>query len=295
MFGDTHGHLRLMFRLCRLWQIQHRVFLDGILQCGDLGYFPNPENVDKATRRFARNDPEELGFRYFTRPAPQARDARLEELLLGQESGYGNVRCPVYFCHGNHEDFQSLSLAVDGADCMAVDCFDRLMWLRPGYVHQLDGLAIAALGGGAESLDTPDDDYGVDEPWKWVGSKACRELAGKDVDLLISHVAPMGVGGASDRHGSRRLRRVVERMQPSYHFYAHHKDPLSPVQIGATKCFWLNDVNFSRQGKGIRMPLEPGCMGILTWIDRARHDFQVVTDKWFAQVVFLNWQQDLLP
>jgi hypothetical protein len=31
VFGDTHGHLRLMFRLCRLWQIQHRVFLDGIL------------------------------------------------------------------------------------------------------------------------------------------------------------------------------------------------------------------------------------------------------------------------
>ena len=52
VIGDVHGHLRLMFQLCRLWQVQTGVHLDLVLQCGDLGFFPDPARLDKATQRF---------------------------------------------------------------------------------------------------------------------------------------------------------------------------------------------------------------------------------------------------
>ena len=40
-----------------LWQLRHKRHLDGILQCGDLGYFPDLSRIDDATRRFADEDP----------------------------------------------------------------------------------------------------------------------------------------------------------------------------------------------------------------------------------------------
>jgi len=60
VFGDVHGHLRLMFQLCRLWQKEHKIHLDGVLQCGDIGFFPDISRVDSATRQYAKRDPEEL-------------------------------------------------------------------------------------------------------------------------------------------------------------------------------------------------------------------------------------------
>ena len=72
--GDTHGHLRLMFQLCRLWQLCHDQRLDAVLQCGDLGFFPYPGTVDGATRRYSRHDPEELAFsKYFESPGHLSR------------------------------------------------------------------------------------------------------------------------------------------------------------------------------------------------------------------------------
>ncbi len=38
IFGDVHGHFRLMFQLCRHWQRNSGVHLDGILLCGDIGF-----------------------------------------------------------------------------------------------------------------------------------------------------------------------------------------------------------------------------------------------------------------
>ncbi len=52
VFRDTHGHLRLMFPLCRHCQLNHGPHLDVTLQRGDLGFYPDLGMDDKATRRF---------------------------------------------------------------------------------------------------------------------------------------------------------------------------------------------------------------------------------------------------
>jgi Icc-related predicted phosphoesterase len=287
VFGDTHGHLRLMFQLCRLWQIEHQIHLDAVFQCGDLGYFPNPENLDKATRRYVKKDPEELGFKYFVKPKPE-KDAKLAEILSGDKNDLNSVSCPVYFCHGNHEDFQELASEVGNASIKAIDFFERLHWLRPGHVLQIEGIKVASLGGGAEAQDTPEDDHGLDEPWKWVNNKACEQLIDKKFDILLSHTSPKGIGGASDQWGSERLRTVIELCQPEYNFFAHHKEEIMPANIDKTKCHWLNDVNFIR-GNRMIWALEKGCMGILIWEDEDNHEFEIIDEPWMQKVDSLNW------
>jgi hypothetical protein len=61
IFGDLHGRILPAFRLASAWSREHGVAMFGLLQVGDLGYFPDPSRLDKATARFAAQDPLELG------------------------------------------------------------------------------------------------------------------------------------------------------------------------------------------------------------------------------------------
>ncbi|MCK4303627.1 MAG: metallophosphoesterase [Candidatus Eisenbacteria sp.] len=300
IFGDTHGHLRLMFQLARFWQKNHGVHLDGILQCGDLGFFPNPDMLDKATRKFADRDPEELGFsRYFVRPepprtAPPRSDPCLERTLRGDASDLNTVRCPVIFCHGNHEDFQALERLPVNQVFVAVDVFDRVHLLRSGYIVTHAGLQLAALGGGVEP-EGVENDHGLAEPWKWVGYRACERLLQLHrgaVDMLLAHCAPHCYEGGAPAYGSKRLRQVIEHLQPTCVFFSHHKGPIAPYAIGRTNCFWLNDVNFATGSGGINVcgNLNSGCMGILEWETSGEYSFDVVAEPWFAGVTPVNWQ-----
>jgi len=58
---------------------------------------------------------------------------------------------------------------------------------------------------------------------------------------------------------------------------------------GATRCFWLNDVAFERHRRGLDQPLEPGCMGLLTWPDPERADFAVLAEDWLRGVTSRGW------
>jgi hypothetical protein len=49
VLGDVHGHLSLAFRVLRRWEQETGVRLDLALQVGDLGAFPPPFRLDKAT------------------------------------------------------------------------------------------------------------------------------------------------------------------------------------------------------------------------------------------------------
>ncbi|MEO1435704.1 MAG: hypothetical protein AAFV80_09225 [Bacteroidota bacterium] len=62
LFADIHGKFRLPFKLCDYYQQSTGERIDLILQCGDLGAFPNLDRLDKATIRHASNDRDELGF-----------------------------------------------------------------------------------------------------------------------------------------------------------------------------------------------------------------------------------------
>ena len=295
VFGDTHGHLRLMFQLCRLWQRETGRLLDGILQCGDLGFFPQSGRLDDATAQLALENPEELGFaRFFKWPEPQEDDSRLQQWLFGPADPLDTVAVPAVWCHGNHEDFEELELAVGGANCIAVDAFQRLMYLRSGFTTSVAGVNVGAIGGGVERTEGGSSrrrsDPGNKHPWATVDRKACDRLSesGNQIDVLISHVAPRADHGDA-RFGSNSARRANEGSQPLYHFFAHHRKPVPLFAIGQCSCVWLNDVGFKHQGTGVYGNLKPGCMGILRWQSRTGHEFEIVSEPWFRDVHAGTW------
>src|SRR5581483_4576115 len=151
LFSDIHGHLRLMLRLIRNWQLVHATRLDAALIAGDLGCFPDPSKFDRATRRWVERDPEEAGFsKYFASPV-----AEVERLFEGE---FG-VHCPILFVAGNHEDYDHLGAAgVQGPargapqDTFPVDCYRRIHCVRDGAIVEIHGedqarLRIAGLWG----------------------------------------------------------------------------------------------------------------------------------------------------
>jgi len=299
VFGDVHGHIRLLFQLARLWQMQHGRHLEGILQCGDLGFFPESGKLDEATSRFSTEDPEELGFaRFFRWPEPLEKDERLEEWLFGPGDSVETVRVPVVWCHGNHEDFLELAAAAGGADCAAVDTFGRLLYLRSGSTTDVAGVTVGALGGGpARGRDRhfhQVSGHGPDHEAAWRGlhQKACDQLVANSdrLDILISHAGPRSDDGVMSRSGSDILRWVLESSRPRYHFFAHHRGPVDSFRIADTQCFWLNDVSFEHRGTDSYGALHTGCMGILRWRNADDHEFAVVDEDWLRTMDHGNWR-----
>lgn len=287
VFGDPHGHFRLMFELCRRWQLANGVHLDGIFVCGDIGYFPDISKLDKATKRFAERDPEELGIAEFFRlPQPLSNDPLLEETLLGPPDELATVRCDVKCCHGNHEDFDELAKVTGNSALASIDFFDRLYLLRSGEVTEFAGIKVGALGGAPETEDSEDELLG-----KNVSRRGAHRLKKQSIDILLTHGSPIAIGGESEQWGSVLIRDVIETCQPAYNFFGHHRSPIAPANIHRTQCIWFNDVNFQpvRSQKHLG-PLEPGCMGILKWTDQEKHTLQVIDDRWFCALTGANWR-----
>src|SRR5215212_10759108 len=99
VFGDLHGRILPAFKLAVAWQREHGTAVAGLLQVGDLGYFPDPQRLDKATLRHARDDPLELGSQLVAEPSREA-----DEIFFGPESPPEGL----WFTAGNHEDFDLL-------------------------------------------------------------------------------------------------------------------------------------------------------------------------------------------
>src|ERR1700733_11979062 len=98
IFGDLHGRILPAFRLASAWGREHGVALSGLLQVGDLGYFPDPTRLDKATARFAADDPLELGTQLVAAPSLEA-----DAVFHGEGYDVGHL----WFTAGNHEDFDA--------------------------------------------------------------------------------------------------------------------------------------------------------------------------------------------
>jgi predicted phosphodiesterase len=291
VFGDVHGHLRLMFQLCRLWQLEHCAQLDGVFLCGDLGFFPNLSRLDKATRQFGARDPEELGFaRFFLQPESPERDDLLEKILQGEPGDLNTVAARIIWCHGNHEDFKELARLVGSATTAPVDRFGALEWIRSGSIEEVAGIRVGAVGGGPERADAAPPGFGSHGVWKTVTEAACDELRHEEFDVLITHCGPTAVPGL-EASGSELISDLLRSSKALYHFYSHHETPHAPATIGTTRSFWLTDVNFDRayRGGASRGRVHSGCMGILGWSHREDHEFQIVDEPWIDGVTGVNW------
>ncbi len=73
VFADVHGRILLAFKVVERYQRETGIQIDLILQCGDVGIFPDVHRLDKATLRHADEDDSELGFsQHFLYPNREA-------------------------------------------------------------------------------------------------------------------------------------------------------------------------------------------------------------------------------
>lgn len=277
IFGDLHGKILPAFRLAAAWSSDHAVALDGLLQVGDLGYFPDPTRIDKATLRHAETDPLELGTSDIVHVNPLA-DAVFEE---------PHAAPGLWFTAGNHEDFTALEqLAADAGrePAFAVDAYGRVRAIKDGCVQAFaDGPRVGAIwgvdrGGPNARQNLP--------PRGYIAEKAVDRLLHESggCDVLLTHDAPCDA--VRPGYGSELLATLIELARPAFAFFGHYRGDGGPAagDFGATAVYHMAGLELG----GKSGTPAPGSVGVLTWGEEPR--FEYVPDEWLRTFSRHNWK-----
>lgn len=276
IFGDLHGRILPAFRIALAWQREHEELLAGLLQVGDLGYFPDPSRLDKATKRHAERDPLELGAQFVANRSKQA-DALFAEPDLPEA---------LWFTTGNHEDYVAIEDCRHGAGCtredFPVDYYHRIRCIRDGKVVTLPGgLRVGAL-------------WGIDDqapnarrrilPAACIQYRSATQLCGVSFDVLLTHDAPRDAVFVDS--GSEAIQTILRLAQPAFHFFGHYHTPgrLAECSYQPTQVNHMHGLEFRGRGG----TAEEGSVGILRW-DANQGHFEYVDPGWLRTITRHNW------
>lgn len=245
-FGDTHGHLELMWNTAVDWQMRNGR-LDFIVQIGDFGIWPTPEGIDKATRYHMEKDGMKVGGDF-------------QDYLAGLKQ----IPIPTYFIRGNHEDqeylrkleLQQQELSPHKVWNCAIEILPNLLYIPDGYVVDILGVRFAGWGGNfAYKTWKQDMSY-----WRTDGRRLnhmtrdrFERLIRSQFDVLLTHDAPIGSGVVGKAgvdipydeqtgNGCPPIRDLIDHCQPRYqingHWHEYHKN-----QFGRTEAYVLDKVS----------------------------------------------------
>lgn len=217
IFSDIHGKLLLPFKMVNQYQKMFDQEIDLILQCGDIGAYPNLENLDKATIRHAKHDRDELGFHDDFTNKNEDIAAFLEEL---------NVK--MICVRGNHEDqdfLDQLEAEYPNHSSFPIDTYESVWVCKSGesQVFKKGNEHVSFVG-----LGRIGDRKGRQEPrfiQKYEFEKIKKLFKSKELfDLFITHdsdnTGDMG-------YGSAEIREVLDNIPFQYHFFGHTGKPYS--------------------------------------------------------------------
>jgi hypothetical protein len=275
VFGDLHGRVLPAFKLAQAWSREHGVTLAGLLQVGDLGYFPDPSRFDKATKRHAEKDSLEDGARLVAEPSKEA------DAVFAEEA------CPeaMWFTAGNHEDYDLLKewerAAGREANTFTVDAYGKVRCVRDGRVAELPGgLRVGAL-------------WGIDDqaprarkripPRAKISHNGTTALSCAAFDVLLMHESPRDAVLLDS--GSEEVGAVIRRARPAFAFFGHYHGTGRQVEgnFGATRVYHLSHME-------LRSRAEEGSVGVLTW-DGGAGDFAYLDPAWLHTVTRHNWKR----
>jgi hypothetical protein len=276
VFGDLHGRVLPAFRLALAWQRDHGERLAGLLQVGDLGYFPDLSRLDNATCRYADKDAMELGVQLVVRPTLEA-DAVFSEADLPEA---------LWFTAGNHEDHEALERLAHGPGCspddFPVDYYRRVRCLRDGRVAVLPGgLRVGALWGIDDKAPQARRSPG---PRGRIRRRTATALCAGPFDVLLTHESPRDAMLLDS--GSDAISAVIARAKPAFAFFGHYhgKGRLDQCDFGRTRAFHLAGLEFRGPGK----TAEDRSVGVLRW-DGSGGRFEYVAPSWLRTFSRHNW------
>jgi hypothetical protein len=276
VFGDLHGRVLPAFRLASAWAREHGTQLAGLLQVGDLGYFPDSSRLDKATKRYAEDDPLELGVQQVTVYTKLADDIFAEP----------DVPEALWFTAGNHEDFDALAALEPGGrsvDTFHVDAYARIFCIRDGHVaHLPGGLRVGALWG---IDDQAPNARRKTPPRGRIRERSALNLASAGFDVLLCHESPRDAMFADS--GSDAISLILSEAKPSFAFFGHYHGTGNRVQgdFGRTQVFHLSGLEF----RGRSHCAEEGCAGLLRWSGQDA-SFTYLAPDWLQTITRDNWR-----
>jgi hypothetical protein len=276
IFGDLHGRVLPAFRLASAWSRDHGRLVTGVLQVGDLGYFPDPSRLDKATLRHAQDDPLELGTQDVVIPTESA------------DAVFADPHCPpgLWFTAGNHEDFDELErLAAAGGrgPDFVVDAYGMVRCIKDGRVAVLSGgLKVAAVWG----VDGAGSSRRTNLPGRgYIRPRAADELLAGPFDVLLCHDAPLDAKRVG--YGSEVLASLIRLARPRFAFFGHYRGDGARVEqdYGGSAVYYMAGFEL-RERDGTP---EPGSVGVLTWAG-GEGRFEYLPRDWLKTFTRHNWK-----
>lgn len=275
VFGDLHGRILPAFRLAQAWSRENDIRLDGLLQVGDLGYFPDPGRLDKATRRHAERDPLELGAQWVAEPSSEA-----DAILQSEDSPP-----PLWFIAGNHEDFSSLQELMNDSGAhsrdFAVDAYQRVWCIRDGGIATLPGgLKVGGLWGIDDK--SPRARRGV-PPRGYIRRRSAMELSAGQFDVLLTHDSPRDA--VFDGAGSELISDIIEMARPHFAFFGHYHCDGWVSDFRDTEVFHMAGFEM----RGYEGGAEHRSVGFLSWF-KNKAEFTYLDEAWLRRFTRHNWR-----
>ena len=276
IFADIHGKILLPFKLVDLYQKETGNKVDFILQCGDIGAFPNLENLDKATIRHAQNDRDELGFYDDFTKINQGIRIFLDELNI-------NMIC----VRGNHEDHDFLdNLENENAQntLFPIDIYKRVFVCKSGLKQELktekETLTFVGIGRIGDRNGKTEKQF-IQEYEK----KQIRKLlkTKDNFDILITH----DKDDSSQRgYGMAEIRELLDNINFHYHFYGHTGEPFNQkVGLnGITQSVKIKELEFNESGI-----VGKGCMIVLVK-EKEKLNIEIVDQRLTNKLNKYNWK-----
>lgn len=300
VFGDLHGRILPAFRFASYWSRRHQRTLVGLLQVGDLGFFPDISRIDKATLQHAKDDPLELGT------LDVVSRTKIADQVFDDDPA-----CPpgLWFTAGNHEDFhelERLARASGHQPDFAVDAYCRVWGIKDGHVVTLPKpqtwwdaeppkVANASTETSSQHTIRIAAVWGVDgdganarqnlPPRGYIDHAAIDRLSWEKFDVLLSHDAPFEAKRLG--YGSRSLCALIELTQPRFAFFGHYSGDGSKSlqEFGQTEVYHLSGFELrTRDGHP-----ESGSVGLLE-LTESGWMFDFVPDDDLKPFTRHNWK-----
>lgn len=280
LFADLHGRILPALKLAIRLQKERNLRLDLILQCGDMGLYPDPSQFDKATLRHAQRDETELGFsRYFTRPIKEVQQV------------WDELDCEVVCVRGNHEDHAFLNdLEQKSTDSrFPVDYYKRIFVCKTGQVQtfEKDGRRVSVVGIGRignRGNKTPNENQRFIQPYERQALQSLRKQT-QHVAILVSHDCSLHFFDKD--FGMQEIRECLDFHKPFYHFFGHTGHPYQAVtdENRFTTSVKIAELEWQHNGT-----FPEGSLVLMRWNDPFDHEIEVVNDAWIKEYTVENWQ-----
>lgn len=275
IFSDIHGKILLPFKLVDLYQRETGRKIDFILQCGDIGAYPNIENLDKATIKHAQYDRDELGFHDDFTKANKEIKAFLDALNINMICVRGN--------HEDHDFLDSLEKENSQNSLFPIDIYNRVFVCKSGCKQTLEKenevLNFVGIGRIGDRKGRSEKRFIQDYERKEIK----KLLKTKDTfDVLITHDKDDSQSG----YGMAEIREVLDNVIFHYHFYGHTGEPYKEETDfnGITQSIKIKELEFNESGI-----LEKGCMIILTK-ENGELSIEIVAQKLTNKMTKFNWK-----